>query len=301
MFSSAEVAIIKTLSYSDVFDYPLNLQEIEKWIIQKKDSVNQINKSLHGLFQRKVVDKYKGYYFLIGKKQIVMQRLKRKSYSQKKMHIAQKVAALLHHIPSIQLIGITGALSMENGKKDDDIDILIITKKGTAWTTRFIVTCIVDLMGRRRKPGDIGINNKICLNMYLDDAHLDVSTNEQNLFSAHEVLQMKVLWQKNNTYEKFIRSNPWAKKFLPNAYKLAIQPYSHLTISPKKYSVRNSFMVKWLNSVEWICRRFQLWYMKKRRTTEKISDGVIQFHPRDMKNTILLLYQNKLHKYGLER
>jgi Rieske Fe-S protein len=44
--------------------------------------------------------------------------------------------------------------------------------------------------------------------MFLDEDHLSLPQNEQNLFTAHEVCQLKVLWQRNNLYQKFQKENP---------------------------------------------------------------------------------------------
>ena len=39
---------------------------------------------------------------------------------------------------------------------------------------------------------------------------------EQDLFSAHEVCQMKLVWEKERTYQKFLKANQWSQEFLPN-------------------------------------------------------------------------------------
>jgi hypothetical protein len=52
--------------------------------------------------------------------------------------------------------------------------------------------------------------------MFLDEDHLEIPEKEQDLFSAHEVCQLKPIWSKDNVYQEFITQNQWYQKFLPN-------------------------------------------------------------------------------------
>jgi hypothetical protein len=290
---------LKTLLYSDIFDYPLTLHEIEKWFNNIFPPAS-LRIHLQNLKSKRAILDEKGFYCVKGRKNIVCDRIKRKRYSKHKIIIARKISSVLKLIPTIMLIGISGTLAMENAKKDDDIDVIIITKKGTIWTTRFLVTCVVELLGLRRRPHDKNSNNKICLNMYLDENHMKMKKSEQDPFIAHEILQMKPLWGKRKIYQKFILVNNWTKKYLPNAFVQTIQPSNHLTTKAKQNSFVYGYMAKLLNGFEFLLKHFQLKYMQKRRSNEKISDGIIRFHPNNVKNTVLLKYQNRLRSYGLE-
>ena len=52
--------------------------------------------------------------------------------------------------------------------------------------------------------------------MFLDERHLQIPKKEQDLFSAHEVCQLKVIWEKDGIYQKFLKENQWVRQFLPN-------------------------------------------------------------------------------------
>lgn len=295
MRSSIQHAIMKTIIYADIFDCPLTKEEIEKWLISSKNKEqitgNKINKI-------KLTQERNGLYFLKGRDSIVAEREKRKKYSAEKLKIAQQIVSMIKFIPSVKLIGTTGALAMENAKKDDDIDLFIITSRGLLWTTRFLSTLIVEITGMRRHPQEKNVNNKICLNMFVDEDHLEIPHKEQDLFSAHEVVQMKLLWDKDETYKKFLRANEWVKKFLPNAIKNAIKTRSarwqSLTwIPPMVEELVKSFF----NVLEKIFKNSQLWYMIKRRTTEVIKEGIIRFHPHDARIWILKKYRERIKRF----
>ncbi len=109
---------------------------------------------------------------------------------------------------------------MDNVDRKDDIDLFIITKRNRLWTTRLFATIVVDLLGIRRKPGETDVRNKICLNMFMSEDALSIPKQEQDLFAAHEVLQMKPLWEREGIYKKFLMKNKWVSKFLPNAWNI---------------------------------------------------------------------------------
>lgn len=44
-------------------------------------------------------------------------------------------------------------------------------------------------------------------------------------------------------------------------------------------------------------RNLQLWYMRKRRTTEVITGAIIRFHPHDARKQVLKNYKERLKSY----
>ena len=203
-------AILQTLAYADVFGYPLKEKEIRKFLISQVLTEGQIWPKLSQVAHKN------GFFFLKDRGRIVALRQKREKWSQEKIRIAQKVSQWLKIIPTIKMVAVTGALAMENAAKEDDIDLLIITAKKRLWLTRLLTVFLVELVARRRYPHDKKVKDKICLNMFLDEEHLAVPLKERDLFTAHEVCQLKPLWGRDKTYQKFIQKNPWVKDFLPN-------------------------------------------------------------------------------------
>jgi len=208
-----QTAVLQTLAYADVFDYPLTIEELQKFLIGQKADSQSLKKTLKAL--EKVSSKG-NYFFLRNKAKNINQREKRKKWSQKKWLLAQKVASWLRIIPWIKMVAVTGNLAMDNADRDDDIDLLIITSERRLWLTRLFTNFLVEIVANRRRPGDKEVKDKICLNMFLDENHLRIPVKEQNLFTAHEVCQLKPLWVKDQIYQKFIQENLWSRKFLPN-------------------------------------------------------------------------------------
>ncbi|MCJ7740942.1 hypothetical protein MUP32_06570 [Candidatus Microgenomates bacterium] len=270
-----EKAIIKTLVYADLFDYPLTKEEIwERLIkIQNPKLKCQIKFKIQNI---KFTKRKEKYYYLVGREEIIQLRKDREHYCEEKIEIARRVTKLLKLIPSVKFIGLTGAVAVGNADEDDDIDLLIITSANLLWTTRFLVTLSVDLMRLRRRPGDKKVKNKICLNMFIDENHLAIGKDERDLFTAYEIVQMKPLFEKENTYLKFIQNNFWVKRFLPNAIE------KNPCLAGRQANDKIPLRI-----IESLLKKLQLKYMQKRRTTEKIKTGVIRFHPRDIRKEIM--------------
>lgn len=213
-------AILKTLAYGDVFDYPFTLEEIHRFLIKQnaiRNTQEEIKRELNEnpyLVSR--LTYHDGFYCSRGSQKNVALRKEREKWSQKKLKIAQRVAKYLKLIPFIKMVAVTGNLAMNNAEQKDDIDLLIVTSQNRLWLTRLFTVFLVELAANRRRPKDQEVEDKICLNMFLAEDCLQVPEKEQDLFSAHEVCQLKPIWHKDNTYQEFITQNQWYQKFLPN-------------------------------------------------------------------------------------
>lgn len=168
---------------------------------------------------------------------------------------------------------------MDNAESHDDIDILIMTKPKTLWITRLFVTLFTEFVTTRRHPGEKEISDAICLNMFLTSYGLTVPEDERGWYTAHEVLQFVPLWEREHAYKKFLSANQWAEKWFSMAYaqKRQMRVHSVLSIS------RNISFYQFLDG---FAHKIQLWYMRKRRTTEIVTASVIRFHPVDARRVI---------------
>ncbi len=268
-------AVRIAVAYGEVFDYPLTEEELVTWapfrVIRPPLAVPQ------GVALRK---------------RLIAIRNKRAAWSEEKWGRARRVAGLLRLIPTITLVGVTGGLTRSNARKEDDIDFLIITAPKTLWVTRALCTILLDLLHLRRRPGDREFQNLICLNMFMSEDGLAVPSSERDLFTAHEVLLMTPIWERDNTYVNFLRANRWVGTFLPNAWERKKE-------NGKRKNEKKSFFVNLLPFIERPAKKIQLSYMKRRRTTEVVTQNVIRFHPRDARVWIKRALGQRLSRYKI--
>jgi len=288
--------IIKTLLYSDIFDFPLLENEVWNYLISEgKVDKEPFDKELKKI--NSVVFRKNNYLFTTDRESIVKKRLKRIKESKIKLEYARKIIRKLFSVSTVMFIGISGNLSMLNSEKKDDIDIFVIVKKNKIWITRFFLIAILKFMGVYRKRGEKVVSNKFCLNMLVDETSLKLSSNFQNLYTAHEVSQLMPIRQRSGFYKKFIESNSWTTHFLPNVKdeieKREIENHKD-SLFEKIFSV---FLL--IPSLEFFSRILQLHFINKNITSETVSNNFLAFHPRDYKSEVLLQYNKSLLKYGL--
>lgn len=288
MSRALEIAIINTLQYHNLFDYPLTFDEIKKYQIlkikNKKHKLN-IKNELDKLINDKYITKAKGYYCLPNRGKIIDLRKEREVYSKEKIKIAKGIIRLIKVIPWVKMIGITGALAMGNSGQDDDIDLLIITQGNRLWLTRIILVILLELLGKRRRPNNSKYKNKICLNMFLDESVLRQAQDKQNLYTAHEIVQMKPIWNKDKTYEKFIKANKWVRRYLPNSIKCQM---SNVKSKKPYYSASWWMLITYcMDRLEQLAFQLQYKYMKSKMTREQVNEHFAFFHPQDRTREIL--------------
>ncbi len=284
-------AIVKTILYADLFDYPLSKKELWKYLIVDTQQSVSKKRFEECLSNNTFIDKKNGFYFLSGREQLVTIRNQRKKISLEKMKIAKRVAAILGRIPTVLLISVSGALAMENAHEADDIDFFVVVSTGTIWITRFFLLLLLHSIGMRRKRTDVDFSNKICLNMLIDEAHISFSKERQDIYTAHEISQMKPIFKRNGMGNVFAYSNIWVHKFLPNI------PVSKRWVSFNISGLRRLVQILFI-PFEFLARSIQLFYMEKYKTIELVTDGFLAFHPFDYRKVILQKFQKRLKKYA---
>lgn len=267
---------IFTLYYHNIFDYPLTLNELTLWKPGKLVSLNKLT----------LIDYQTDtqFYCLKNRKKIILQRKLNETESKKKLTKALSAAKIFSKIPTISAVVLSGALAMSNAKKESDIDLIIFTKSGTLWSTRFVVYLFAFVNNiRLRKPRSKSEEDRLCLNIWIDAKKLKWVN--KNIYTAHEICQLKPLYLKDHIYEKFIFTNKWAKNYWPNAYLDtlgAAKAIRHST-SINIFEVVFTILLKISNKILY---RFQYLYMASKISKEKVSVDRAEFHPKDWSKTV---------------
>lgn len=267
-------SLLAAVAYADVFDYPLRPEELILWRVGQAGVPRALTE--------------RSYFFLPGRGNLVKIRRRKETWSPSKWLIARRAARLLRHVPGMLLVGVTGGLAMGNAQKKDDIDMLCLTAAGRLWTSRLLATLLLDVLNLRRRPQATNVADKICLNMFMEEGSFAVPKKERDLFAAHEVLQMVPLWDKGSTYGRFLQANAWVREFLPNAWMAKKPKFSSYPISHHSS-----------HFIEQLAKRLQLAYMKKRRTSEVITNGVLRFHPKDARGWVRARFARRCGKFGI--
>ena len=222
---------------------------LEKAIKATKNYALSYGQKLNGqqLFERLISPQ------VFSKKEILDQ-FKKKSLNnqgedsnwQEKMRRAQKLTQKhLSKMTGILMVGVTGSVAAE-WAKNSDIDLLIVTKSDQLWWWRLYLRVyiwwhripIVDLVKEKA--------NEFCFNLWLSENNLRIPTHKENLKNANDLIMMKVVLNKEDIYERFLRKNDWVKGFLATGYNFKIR---NNPIKSQLEEKRSAFWVKMINLV----------------------------------------------------
>ena len=274
VFLSREEEI--SLYYHSIFEYPLTAMELIKWSAGKKARSNSP--------QATSIKNKNGLFFVGESEGVILKRLMRKRISARKIEIAKRVAKIISFIPTVKVVAITGALAMENATDESDIDLMIIAKKGTLWTTRAFTYLLIGLFGiKTRRPKEKTQRDKLCLNMWLDESDLVWFPKKRNIYTAHEIAQLRPLVNRDQTYEELIAKNGWIKEYWPNAVKIQNLKFK-VRSSPKLFIFNFSFLT---HAFEKLAFKLQYSYMRKKITREIVTVTRALFHPVDWGKYVL--------------
>ncbi|MEX2007694.1 MAG: hypothetical protein WD992_02885 [Candidatus Levyibacteriota bacterium] len=300
MESKIRQSILKTVLYSDIFEYPLTAQQIWKYLITEEkinredfEKVLKISaKGRSSSGRKSPIEEKDGWYFISGKEKLIKKRLRRRKESTKKLEMINEISSTLSAIPTILLLGVSGGVSLYNAERKDDVDIFVIVRKNTIWVTRMAIILLLMIRGKYRRRLQKNVADKICLNMLIDEKKLAFSQERQDLYTAHEIVQMKPIFNRNKYYEKFLGQNTWVLDFMPNALEKIKD--KRLKIKDRKKLSATAYL---LPAVEFLVKEIQLWYIKRHMSRETVSGEMLAFHPFDYRKAVMRNWQRRLSKY----
>src|SRR5690349_10487006 len=126
-------AIFYTLAYADVFDYPLTVPQIHRYLPSTKASIEQVAQILDAT---RPFSRVGDYFTLRGREGIVETRLRRKKVAERLWPHAARYGRLISSLPFVRMIAVTGSLAMDNTEEGKDIDFMIVTAPDYLWTSR---------------------------------------------------------------------------------------------------------------------------------------------------------------------
>ncbi len=207
--NSTEAAILKTVVYADIFDFPLTRTELHHYLIADAPvSREQIDQALAtSPFLHDALEFHDDYVIAAGRQPIIAVRAQREQASQQLWREAMAYGERLARLPFVRMVALTGALAVRNASdNDDDLDYVLVTAPGRVWIARAFAIVLVRLAQRR---GVI-----VCPNYVLAETAL--RQEKQDLFMAHEVVQMMPIFGLP-LYAAMRAQNDWVAAYLPNA------------------------------------------------------------------------------------
>ena len=201
-------SILATLAYADVFDFPMRTPEIHHYLIGRRADFDEIDQTLETDPRlRTRIERHEGVTHLAGRQGLREKRREREEIARRLRPAAARYAGLIASVPFVRMVALTGALALDNTEAFGDIDFLLVTAQGRLWLTRAMVVLLV------RRAALEGVS--LCPNYLLSETALYLP--DQDLFSAHELVQMVPLSGHTHYWHMRRLNHSWVSSFLPNA------------------------------------------------------------------------------------
>lgn len=249
------------LLYHDIFDYALRESELVKW---------QAGGKLKLTSPRPRIETHDGYFFLRGRERLISERLSKENISREKMKLLSGVKYIFEKLDDVLMVGVTGSLAMTSAKKDSDIDLMLVVRKGRLWMTRArVLFLLLKHKVAIRRAREEKEQDRLCLNIWMDETDLAIGE-PKNAYTAHELAQVIPLINKENTHERLLAGNRWIADYWPNAAQV-----QKLNFETRNYKLK--FDVLFI--VEKVLYVLQRAYMRRKITREVVTPTRAFFHP----------------------
>ena len=210
VLSDLKQAILLTILYADLFDYPLTRDELYRRLVHKaadRAAFSRAVTTLTGPYLTATRD----YLTWAGREDLAAVREHRRQAAPALWAAAERYAGWLARTPFVRMVAVSGSLALRNAEPNSDIDLFCIIAPNRLWLAR---AWIVPLSKLTRALPRL-FPHYLCPNYLLTLNALDVE--DRTLFTAHEVAQAVPLWGRD-AYRRFLHANPWVHDFLPHAH-----------------------------------------------------------------------------------
>lgn len=287
-------AILKTLVYADLFDYPLSSEEVVRYLTVPAPP-ETVRRLLDDGAAGGVFDRLNGFFTLPGRTELIGLRERRENVAREKWAAVHRYARWIARMPFVRMIAVTGTLAVANVEPTDDIDLFIVTSAGRLWLCRAFVILVVRAAAL---AGD-----ELCPNYFLSEREL--SLKDRDFFGAREVAQMVPLYGAD-TYRQMRELNDWVEDYLPHATGTP-NGMPIMQLGPRERAVKRAaerLLIGRLGAVlETWERRRKIRKFSRRAQTE---GGSVMFTPDCCKGhfdhheeIIMRLFEKRLKQYSL--
>ena len=280
-----EQAIYKTVAYFSLFDYPVTTFEIWKWLFGygEKVSLLDLRRELaSNQFLSEQLDSHNGFWSLAGKDILALVRTRHERFldAVRKYKRLRRATWYLSRIPSVRGIAACNTLAWNHTRASSDIDIFVIVREGSVWTTRLLAVAPFKIL--KMRPG-VAKRDPLCFTFFLSDTNLDLSV--LRLESSDPYLtfwsrSIVPVFDRDGVFTEFHQANGWLDCELNNCYQRAMHRSRGCPALGRAYRSPGF--------VERVCEKIQrrkfpevIQNMANRDSRVVVSDAMLKFHDND--------------------
>jgi hypothetical protein len=203
-----ELAILRSVLYASLFDYPLTLAQLRQTLIESAQTPSQILAAYdRSEALQEAVEYRDGFFFPRGRHDLVTERRHREARSRQFLAQYRPLLAVIAALPYVRMVALSGSIAHLNLEGTGDLDLFIVTRGRRVWSTTVIVVLLAKLLRKRRL---------LCANFVISDERLALE--QRDLFTASQIIHLKPLVGAD-VYGRLVAANPFVKRFYPNFHE----------------------------------------------------------------------------------
>jgi hypothetical protein len=292
-----QIAIVRSVIYASLFDYPLTLAQLHQTLISAALSPDEIIAAYNSSAAlRSVVEYRDGFFFPAGRSELIAERQRREDRSRVFLERHRRLLGWICTLPFTRMVALSGSIAHLNLEPGGDLDLFIITRGRRVWTVTVAAIVLTRLLGARRI---------VCANFVMSDEHLTIE--QQDLFTANQAIHLKPLIGPE-VFEGFVAANPFVHRFYPNAPRVADASLApdHGWLRPRLKKAMELVLAVPSPAIEALCRWAYTTHLRRRSTSWRSPDQVrlgvdyLKLHTQSHRRSVLDRYEERVDQ-ALER
>lgn len=204
--TQGEAAVFATVAYSDVFDMPITLDHLHRFLVGEAVAEADLADIVDSMVADGRLARRGDVIYLPGRDDVLAIYDERTARAATMWREAEGWGRRIGRVPFVRMVAVTGGLAVDSVADHDDIDYFIVTRPGRLWLTRLMIIAL----GRLAARHDI----ELCPNYLVSDIAIEMS--DQKIYVARELAQMVVIVG-DDLCQEVRAKNRWMFDLLPNA------------------------------------------------------------------------------------
>ncbi len=291
-------SVYATIAFFDIFDFPLTLREIHRYLLGVRTSEKELFDFLE---KEEKVDFAEGYYFMKGRRGLVKVRRERLKIAHRYWHKVKTYLPWICLIPYVRMVAVCNTLAFDNPTKESDIDLFIITAKGRLFLVRTLTTILFSLLGVRRHNNKI--SERFCLSFFISEEALvlkNIQRGKGDIYFPYWFMTLKPLYGKK-MFEDFMTVNSWLRDYFPGGI-LFDERKLWKERAPGFFAKLQEYILN-LGFGSFLEKRLEQWHIKRHKKNAQhlgdlasvvVNGKMLKFHNIDRRDEFAQKFQERL-------
>jgi hypothetical protein len=284
-----ERAILRTVTYAALFQFPLALPQLQRRLMDVALDLGSLCRLLERPFLRARLAVTDGLVHPRGHEHWLQLRQQRGERTAFLLGRHRRWLRALCAFPYVRLVALSGACAHDNAT-DNDVDVFLMVRRGRAWGVTAVIMLASKLLGVRRS---------LCVNYVLDEGAAALP--ERDLVTASEIVGMRPL-AGAESYRRFVAANAWVSGYFPNFFAAHVEDSAGVPVavgSPRLERLLDLGPAPLLEALA--LRGLGAWLRRRANAPGVVlSEARLKLHIRDHRPDLAASYAAALRELGEE-